>query len=124
MADEDVFGHVQIGEDHRLLVDGGNAVGLRVYGVAHANGLAIEQDSARIWLIDAGHNLDECRLARTIFAQQRVDLARVKGKRNIIERLRTIKALGDVLHFQNGRLHKERVCAFLLPQGDATVVII
>ena len=105
VADKDIFGHIEVGKDHRLLVDRGNPVHLGIYRMLDRDRLAVEQDGALIGLVDARHNLDQRRFASAIFAQQRVNFTPVKGQRNILQRLGHIKALGDALHFQNWLAH-------------------
>jgi len=46
MADEYILGDVKVGEDHRLLVDGGDAERLRRLGVGNSHRLAVQQDRA------------------------------------------------------------------------------
>ena len=76
MADEDVLGDRQVGEDHRLLVDGGDAEALRVLrGLAGRDRRPVDADLAAVLLLDAGHDLDQRRLAGAVLAEQRVDLA-------------------------------------------------
>ena len=101
MADEDVFGHVEIGEEERLLVDRGDAVALRLGRAADRDRLAGQEDLATVRLIDAGHDLDQRRLARAVLAEKRVHLAGVKGQRDRLERLGRGKTLGNVANFQN-----------------------
>ncbi len=59
MADEDVLGDVQIGEDHRLLIDGGNAVSLCLLRVMNLHGLPIQQDFTPVTPVNACGDLDE-----------------------------------------------------------------
>ena len=47
VADEDVLGDRQVGEDHRLLVDGGDAEALGILGRGDADRLAIDAGSRR-----------------------------------------------------------------------------
>ena len=75
VADEDVFGDRQVREDHRLLVDGSDAEALRILRGGDADRRAVDEDLAAVLALDAGHDLDQGRLAGAILAQQRVDLA-------------------------------------------------
>ena len=98
VADEDVLGHAQIGEDQRLLVDGGDAEPLGVGGVAGRHGRAVDQDLALVRRVDAGHHLDQRRLAGPVLAHQRVDLAPPQLERHVVEGTRGPEALGDAPH--------------------------
>ena len=101
MADEDVLGDGQVGKEQRLLIDRGDAEALRFRGAADLDRLAGEQDFAAVGLIDAGDDLDQRGFAGAVLAEQRMDLAGVKGERDVFERLRRVEALGDVAHLQN-----------------------
>jgi hypothetical protein len=74
VAHEDVLGDAQVGEDHRLLVDRHDAVVLRISGRAQRDELAVDAHLAGVGLVDAGHRLDERRLAGAVLADQGVDL--------------------------------------------------
>ena len=73
VADEDVLGDRQVGEDHRFLIDRGHPGALGVGGAAKADGLAIDHNLAGVGLVDASHRLDQRRLARPVFTDQRVN---------------------------------------------------
>ena len=81
MADEDVLGDRQVGEDHRLLVDRDDPQRLRIEGARDRARLAVDHDLAGVRLLDAGHDLDQRRLAGPVLADEGVDLARVEGER-------------------------------------------
>jgi hypothetical protein len=119
VADEDVFRHVEVGEDHRLLVDGGDAQRLRLLRVADVHRLAVDQDLTGVGAVDAGHDLDQRGLARAVLADQRVHLARIERQRHILQRLRGVEALGDVLHFKYGCWDRDQALA--LGYGQAEV---
>ncbi len=72
-AHEDVLGDRQVGEERRLLVDDGDARVLRLGRGAEVDLLAAEQELSAIAPVDAGDDLDQRRLARTVLADQRVD---------------------------------------------------
>ena len=103
MADEDVLRHVEIGEEERLLVDCRDAVALRLGGAADRDRLAGQEDLAAVRLVDAGHDLDQRRLAGAVLAEERVHLAGMEGQRDGLERLGRGKALGDVANFEDRR---------------------
>ena len=76
VADEDVLSHRQVGEDHRLLVDRCDRIGLGIEGTADVDGSAFDPYLADVRLHHAGHDLDQRGLARTVLAQECVDLSR------------------------------------------------
>ncbi len=53
------------------------------------------------WLLDAGHDLDQGRLAGAVLAQQRVDLAASQLEGDVVERQRGSELLRDVLHLEH-----------------------
>ena len=49
---EDVLGHVEVGKDHRLLIDGGDALQARGLGAVQRDGLPVDLDASRRRLVD------------------------------------------------------------------------
>ena len=75
VAEEDVLGDGELGEEQELLVDGGDAALDRV---ARGDGgeLALaDADAAAVGGVHAGDDLDERRLAGAVLAEERVHLA-------------------------------------------------
>jgi len=66
------------------------------------NRLAAQQHLARSGPVHAGNRLDQRRLARTIVAGQRHNLARVDLHRQIAQRLDRPEGFGQVPHLQQG----------------------
>ena len=66
-------------------------------------GSAGQKDLAAIRLMHAGYDLDERRLAGAVLAKQGVNLAGVERKRDVLERLGGVEALGDAADFQDRR---------------------
>ena len=98
VADEDVLGHAEIREDQRLLVDGGDAQPLGVGRVPRRRGRAVDQDLALVRLVDAGHDLDQRRLAGPVLADQRMHLAPPQLERHVVEGTGAPEPLGDAPH--------------------------
>src|SRR6267143_92586 len=65
--------------------------------------VAVEPDLAFIGLIDARQDLDQSALARSVLAEQRVDLARAQANRNVVEGDHARKLLADARHLQAHR---------------------
>jgi len=105
VADKDIFGHVQIGENHRFLVDGGDAVHLGLGGVVHLDGAAIQQHLAAVRLVNAGHDLDEGGFSGPVFAEQRVHLAGIEREGDIIQRLGRVEPLGKPANLEHRSGH-------------------
>ena len=103
VGDEDVLGHVQIGEQQWLLVHCGQPARLRLLGVGQAHCRTLQDDFARIALYDAGQDLDEGRLAGAVLPDEGVDLARMERQGHVLERLRHVEALGEIAHLQHRR---------------------
>ena len=78
MAEKDVLSHRQIIEEHRLLVDGGDASCECVMSRRERHRAAIKQQGALRWLQDAGHDLDERRFPCAVLANKSNDLARIQ----------------------------------------------
>ena len=56
-------------------------------GEANATGFAVEADAAAVRLVDAADQLDQRRFARAVFADQRVDFARLHVEIDPMQRL-------------------------------------
>ena len=69
-----------------------------------------KEDLAAIRLVDARHDLDQRRLAGAVLAEQRVDLAGMERKRDVIQRLGGAEALVDPAQLKN-----RRRCHWILP---------
>src|SRR5207237_1400695 len=74
-AQGDVLGDGQVGEQRRLLVDGGDAEVAGADGVVVGDGLAVDFQGAGVGGDGAGDDLDERGLAGAVLADQGVDLA-------------------------------------------------
>jgi hypothetical protein len=68
VADEDVLGDRQVRENHRLLIDRGDAEALRILGGGDADRRAVDEDLAAILPLDPSHDLDQGRLAGAVFS--------------------------------------------------------
>ena len=105
MAHEDVLGDRQVGEDQRLLVDRHDAVPLSVGGRPDVKWLAIHQKLAGVGVVEAGHDLDQGRLAGTVLAQQGMHFTRVQRDVCAVEGARGTEALGHCAHLEHGIAH-------------------
>ena len=101
MADEDVLGDRQVGEDHRLLVDRDDPQCLCIEGARDRSRLTVDDELAGVRLLDAGHHLDQRRLAGPVLTDEGVHLARVERKRGTVERLGRAEAPGDAAYLDD-----------------------
>ena len=85
----DVLGHGHPLDQAELLVDEGH----RRTRPHVVDALAAQEDLAAVWLVDAGEQLDQRRLAGAIGAQQRVDLALAEVEVNFVHGQRPAEAL-------------------------------
>jgi hypothetical protein len=70
-----IVGDREIGHQRQLLEHDGDAEPARPGDVADRDRRAVDADLAGVGPVDAGENLGERRLARTVLAQERVDLS-------------------------------------------------
>ena len=107
-ADEYVFRHRQILHQVQFLMDDGNAQRLRVARVVDLHGLAVEQDLARVHLVDACEHLHHRRFSGAVLAHQRVDFAAFQFKVAIVQRVNAWKVFLDPPHLQQDFTHAPR----------------
>ena len=79
-AEQQVFGNCQRRHQHRMLENGADAQRQRMARRLDAGGHAIDEDRALVRLLHARQHVDECRLSRTILAQQHVHFAAADGE--------------------------------------------
>ncbi len=84
--DPDVFRHREVGEQRRLLIDAGDTEAMGFSGREGRDPVAADLDGAFIGLMSAGDDLDQCRFAGAVLAQQRMHLSGPQVERNAFER--------------------------------------
>jgi hypothetical protein len=97
-ADQEVLRHGQIGAEVDLLVHGADAQGLRVQGGSDDDLGAVQGDRAAVLSLGACQDPDERRLAGSVLADERVDLAAREREVHFIEGMHTRKCLVDAVH--------------------------
>ena len=98
VADEDVLGHRQVGDDLRLLVDDADAGGMRLASAREsACGRAVDRDLAAVGREHALEQAHQRRLAGAVLADQRQNLAGAEVERYVVERLHDAEGLGQPL---------------------------
>ena len=85
-AEEHVLEHRQRRDETRLLIDGTDAVLPRLLRRQRSDLLAGDENVAGIGGLRAGHDLDERRLARSVLADECVDLGREDLEGDVVER--------------------------------------
>jgi hypothetical protein len=104
VAEEDVLGDRELGDQRQLLVDDHDAGGLGLLDTGELGDLGLEDDLAgvRAVRVDTREDFHESRLARTVLAADRVDLAGLHGQGHVGEGLHTGEFLGDRAHLEDG----------------------
>ena len=106
-ADEHVLGDGELRDHSQLLMDDGDTGSLRLGDALKAAHLAVYDDVASVAAVgvDAGQDVHQRGFARAVLAHQRLDLASLYLKRDVIQRLYTRKFFGDASHLQDIILH-------------------
>jgi hypothetical protein len=86
MAEEEIPRDAQERDEVDFLVDRADPGFLRIPGPGERDGRVPIDDLAFVWLVDAGEDLDEGRLARAVLTDQGMDLARAEFHGNAVER--------------------------------------
>ncbi len=100
MAEKNVLGHGQFGEQQKFLIDRRDAGAAGIVRSGKSGLRAVDQDRALGRLDDARHDLDERRFARAVLAKQRVNLAGAHVERDAVQRAHAGKDFFDVAHFK------------------------
>ena len=108
-AEGDVLGDRQVGEQGGLLVDRGDAQRRASSGSARSRGRPAMVDGARVRRVGAGDDLDQRGLARAVFADQRVHLARAQVEGHAAQRTDGAERLGDAAELEE-RVHRRGSC--------------
>ena len=96
-AEEDVRRRRHVRYDREFLVNGGDAGALLGTRAVLLDRFAENLDGARVCGVGAGEDLDECRLAGAVLADEAVDLALVEHEVDVLQRLDARKRLRDPL---------------------------
>ena len=111
-ADEDVLGDRHIGREGEFLIDRRDAEALSRMRRRKRDLLAGKRDRAFIRLLSARQDFQKARLAGSIFAEKRVNLAWSDFEIHIVERQNAGEAFADRRHVQRGSVHSFAVSAF------------
>jgi hypothetical protein len=95
VTEHDVLGHREDGDEHEVLMDHPDAGGHGVARTPEPLNLVVQQDLALIGLVQAVEHVHQGGLARTVLAQQGVDLPRLDHQIDVVVRDEGAEALGD-----------------------------
>ena len=109
VAEEDVLGDRELGDQRELLVDDHDPGGFAVPDVLERDGLSLEDDLAVVGAVrvDAAEHLHQRRLARAVLSADGVDLTAVDGQGDVRQRLDAGELLGDGPHLQDRFVHRD-----------------
>jgi len=98
VAQKDVTGHAQVGDQVQFLVDDTDANALHARGSRLGDALVGEDKLAGIGLVCAGEDLDQGGLARAVLADEGMDLTGVDFEVHVVQGKHARKPLGDGAH--------------------------
>ena len=102
VAEEDVLGDVELGDQVELLVDRRDAEPHRRDRGVQRGLLAVPHDGARVGLVGRGQHLDQRRLARAVLSKQAVHLAGADVEVDATEGPHARELLHDAAHLEQG----------------------
>ena len=105
VADEEVLGDGEVGEEVQLLVDEGDAGAVGIARVARRVDLAVQQHLARVERHDAAQDVHERGLAGAVLADQADDAAALDVEGDALQDRHAEEGLADVLEAQDGVCH-------------------
>ena len=95
VAEHDVLGDGEDGDEHEVLVDHADAGRHRVAGTGEVLDLAVELDLALVGLVEAVEHVHQRRLAGTVLAEEAVDLAGLHREGDRVVGHHAAEAFGD-----------------------------
>ena len=104
-AEDNVLGDGEGLDQHEMLVHHADAGIDGVAGIVHVDLFPVDQDIAGGGLEQAVELVHQRRLARAVFAEDRVDFAFVDGEVDAVVGHKIAEAFDDVAHFNDGRVH-------------------
>ena len=100
VAEHDVLGDGEDGDQHEVLVHHADAGRDRVAGTGEVLDLVVEQDLALVGPVEAVEHVHQRGLAGAVLTEQAVDLARLDGQGDPVVGDQGPEALGDVTQLQ------------------------
>ena len=105
MAEHDVLGDGEDGDEHEVLVHHADAGGHRVAGAGEVLDDVVEQDLALVGLVQPVEHVHQRRLAGAVLTEQGVDLAGLHGEVDVVVRDQRAEPLGDATKFKLHAVH-------------------
>ena len=102
-VEQHVLAHAEGGNQAALLVDDGNASGESLARARDGSRRALDQILPRVRRVDPGDDLHQSALARSVLAEERVDIAGIQGQRHVVKGADAGKRLADVLQLEQRR---------------------
>ena len=100
VAEHDVLGDREDGDEHEVLVHHADAGGHGIAGPVEVLHLVVEEHLALVGLVQAVEHVHERRLACTVLAQQAVDLSSLYGEVDVVVRDQAAETLRDAAKFE------------------------
>ena len=100
LADKNILSHRQLIEQHRFLMNRGDADFMRRFRRRELNRNSLVEDFPLIRLIDAGHDFDQRGLPRAVFAHQRGHFAWPEIELHVLKGAHAGEYLGDPMKLQ------------------------
>jgi hypothetical protein len=97
---KDVLRHAEKRNEVELLVDCGDAEGLRVPRAVDLDGLIVDRDLTPVLPIGTGHNLDQRRFSGPVLAHQNVDFPSIQVEVHSVEGHHPGERLDDALELE------------------------
>ena len=110
VAEHDVLGDREDGDEHEVLVHHADAGAHGVAGSCERLRGAVEQDLALVGLVQAVEHVHERGLARAVLAQQAVDLACLDREVDVVVGRERAEALGDAAQLEGHRRSSNGWC--------------
>jgi hypothetical protein len=101
LANENIFGHGQIGEERWMLVHNGNAVTATFDWRPQYNRITVLQNRPSARLMDTPDDLDQSALASAVLASERVYATSKKRQPDVGQNLDVAEAFADVPQFED-----------------------
>ena len=116
VAEHDVLGDGEDGDEHEVLVHHADAGRHRVAGAGEVLDLVVEEDLALVGLVQAVEHVHERRLACTVLTEERVDLSSLDGEVDVVVGDQAAESLRDAAKFE---LHVPDPSEVAASVGDA-----
>ena len=101
IAEDDVFGDGERGYKHEVLMNHAQATTNGIVGALDVDDFAVEQDFSFVGPVQSIEHVHQCGFACAVFAQERVNFARIEAEVDCVIGHNTGEALGEVSYFED-----------------------